>query len=91
MDKRLHCISISLNKKYHHIKKKFTSQKFIVSVPKQSDECTALRMQTLGCVFFFTAQCVKETYSGSSKTLDERLNLQHGKTKEHMDTDDQQI
>lgn len=40
---------------------------------------------------FFTAQCVKETYSGSSKTLDERLNLQHGKTKEHMDTDDQQI
>lgn len=58
-------------------------------------------MQTLGTVsgkgvparVFLTAQCGKETYSGSSNTLDERLNLQQAgqKSTETVIYEDQQI
>jgi len=57
-------------------------------------------MQTLVSVSpgksVFTAQCVKETYSGSSNTLDERLNLQQAGQKStntviYEDNDDPQI
>lgn len=56
-------------------------------------------MQTLGTVsgrgvparVFLTAQCVKETYSGSSNTLDERLNLQQAGQKSTEIYEDQKI